>query len=365
MKKRIMILGLALSVAIIAGCSGKKPITAPPLQEPAGILPDKTSAYIGDIYDVTYFDSAVVPYVEELSFGMNGTVKKVHFYPGMEVKKGDILVELDLSDVEAQVQALQAELDHNQEEATYADTMAQLDIDLLQVELKELQTQNASATEIKLKENEIAQKQAALRQAQQLRELEMQTKQEELDKLSAALSQDTLYAPFSGQILYSDALAVGTQVKAFDPIVFLADNSQLLLSGEYIKPSYLDNADLIIAHIGDTQYEIAEKAMDEDALNAALIAGRKVETRFEFLAPEMLEDKVEAGQYAAVLIYTNYIPDALLIPQNAVMTDDAGSYVYVDADGSRVRREVKLGKVTDGLAQITEGLQEGEVVYVG
>lgn len=365
MKKRIMILGLVLSVAIIAGCSGKKPMTAPPLQEPIGIVPDKTAAYIGDIYDVTYFDSAVVPYVEALSFEMNGTVKQVHFYPGMEVKKGDVLVELDLSEEEAQVQALQAELDHGRAEAIYADTTAQLDIDLLQVELKQLQEQNASATEIKLKENEIAQKQADLRQTQQMRELEMQAKQAKLEKLSAALSQDTLYAPFSGQILYSDALAVGTQVKAFDPIVFLADNSQLLLTGEYIKPSYLDNADLIVAHIGDAQYDIAEKAMDEDELNAALIAGSKVETRFEFLTPETLENKVEAGQYAAILIYSNYVPDALLIPRNAVRTDDAGSYVYVDADGSRVRREVKLGKVTDGLAQITEGMQEGEVVYVG
>lgn len=364
MKKKITILGLLLSAVIVSGCGGK-PVTAPPLQEPVGVQPDKVAAYIGDIYDVAHFDSAVVPYVQALSFEINGTVEKVHFYPGMEVKKGDVLVELDVSEAEAQAQELKEELDHAQVEAAYADTMAQLDIELLQVELKELQEQGASANEIKLKENEIAQEQAALRQTQQLRELETQAKRDELEKLNQALENDALYAPFSGQILYSDALTARTQVKAYDPIVFLADNAQLQLCGEYIKPSLLKKADLVVAHIGDTRYEIVEKAMDEDELNAAVAAGKEPQMRFDFLAPEALEGKVEAGEYAAILVYSDYIRDALLIPRGAVLTDTAGSYVYVDVDGTRQRREVKLGKVTDGLAQITDGLQEGEVVYVG
>ncbi|MBQ8768728.1 MAG: biotin/lipoyl-binding protein [Oscillospiraceae bacterium] len=364
MKKRITILGLLLSAAILAGCDGK-PAAAPPLQEPEGVQPDKTAAYIGDIYDVTYFDFAVVPYVQELSFAMNGTVEKVHFYPGMEVAKGDVLVELDVSQTQAQARALEEELAHAEHMDAYADTVAQLDIELLQVELKELQENDASALEIQLKENEIAQKQAALRQTRKLRELETQAKRDALEKLNQTLAQDALYAPFSGRILYSDELTEGTQIKAYDPIVFLADNTKLQLSGEYIKPGLLKNADLVIAHIGDTRYEIAEKAMEEDNLNAAIASGKDAQTKFDFLAPETLEGKVEAGDYAAIFVYTDYIRDALLIPRGAVLTDAAGSYVYVDADGARVRREVKLGKVTDGLAQITEGLQEGEVVYVG
>lgn len=365
MKKKIMILGLLMSAAIIAGCSSKQPADVPTLQEPVGILPDKTAAYIGEIYDVTYFNSAVVPYVQALSFEMSGTVESVHFYPGMEVEKGDVLVKLDLTGVEEQVQALQSELDHAKIMDDYADADAQLDIDLLNIELQELQAQGASANEIKLKENEIAQKQAVLRQTQQLRALENQAKFAQLEELKTALSKDTLYAPFSGQILYSDELEAGTQIREFDPIVFLADNSQLQLAGEYIKPVYFANADMIIAYIGDSQYEIVQQKVDEDALNASILAGNEIETRFDFLVPEALEGKVEAGEYAAILVYSDYIPDALLIPRGAVQKDAVGSYVYVDADGNRVRRDVKLGKVTDGLAQITEGLQEGEVVYVG
>ena len=363
MKKKIVILGLLLCT-ILAGCGGKQSVVAPPLQEPIGVQPDRAAAYIGDIYDVTYFNSAVVPYVEELSFEIDGVIAEVYFHPGMVVEKGDVLVQLDMSAEKARLQQLNSELAHAEKVDAFTDADAQLDIELLEVERKQLQQQGASALEIKLKENEIAQKRAALRQTQQLRELDKQAKESELEALNQALSKDTLRAPFSGQILYSDMLSTGMQVNAYDSIVFLADNTQLQLRGEYIKPTVLKSADLVIAHVGDAQYEIVERPADEEELTSAALSNSTVETIFDFADPEMAAGKVEAGQYAAIFVYSDYVRDALLLPREAVLTDAAGSYVYVDENGQRVRREVKLGKTTDGLAQITDGLQEGEVVYV-
>ena len=74
--------------------------------------------------------------------------------------------------------------------------------------------------------------------------------------------------------------------------------------------------------------------------------------------------QIEAGQYAAICIWNDYVPDALLVPSGAVLKKADGKYVYVDQNGSRVERMVKTGKSTDGLVQILEGLEEGEVVYV-
>ena len=60
------------------------------------------------------------------------------------------------------------------------------------------------------------------------------------------------------------------------------------------------------------------------------------------------------------------VPDALLIPANALFRDSSGKYVYVyEADGeTRVRRSVETGVTTDWQVQITDGLEEGEIVYV-
>ena len=73
-----------------------------------------------------------------------------------------------------------------------------------------------------------------------------------------------------------------------------------------------------------------------------------------------------AGDYAAVCLVSKSVPDALLIPANALFRDSSGKYVYVyEADGeTRVRRSVETGVTTDWQVQITDGLEEGEIVYV-
>ena len=49
---------------------------------------------------------------------------------------------------------------------------------------------------------------------------------------------------------------------------------------------------------------------------------------------------------------------------NAVHSGTGGKYVYLMEDGQRVIRNVTLGIVTDAKAEILEGLEEGDLVYV-
>ena len=75
---------------------------------------------------------------------------------------------------------------------------------------------------------------------------------------------------------------------------------------------------------------------------------------------------MQAGDYAALIFVNSYQPDALLIPANAVLADAAGKYVYVvGKNGERVRRDVKLRVPVGAIdAQVLEGLEEGERIYV-
>ena len=55
--------------------------------------------------------------------------------------------------------------------------------------------------------------------------------------------------------------------------------------------------------------------------------------------------------------------DVLAIPRAAVLMDQQGDYVYVvGADNKAERRTVKLGQSTPALASVTSGLKEGEMV---
>ena len=363
MRRKRWIPAMALLAALLAGCNAQQPQPTPQLQEPVGILPDTATAYVGELYNMMSFDSAVVPYVEELAFTTDGIIAAVYCYPGMEVEAGAVLAELEIADIEARLQQLETELEHTKTINEYENTLLQLDIEMLQSQLRQLQ-QSGTSQEIALKENEIAQKQAILNQNQAMQELELQQLQQEQKKLQAALENNVLRAPFTGRVLSGTALQAGSRVKAYEPVLLLADESKLHLSGAFIKESYLKVADRVYAHIGADQYEIQMRPMDSQEYLAAVLAGKTVNTEFDLVGPENLLSQVEAGQYAAICIITDYVENALLVPTQAVLQDAQGSYVYVAEDGNHIRRNVKVGQTTSYLTQILEGLQEGEVVYV-
>ena len=74
---------------------------------------------------------------------------------------------------------------------------------------------------------------------------------------------------------------------------------------------------------------------------------------------------VTVGMEVVLFLETDKVEDVLLLPSNAVHRDTGGYYVYrVTADG-RERQTVTRGVFTDALVQITQGLEEGEQVYVG
>ncbi len=364
MKKKIILLTLLLAAAVLTGCTGQQQAAAPELMEPVGVQSDMAAAYIGEIYDIDQYDASVKPYVQELYFEVDGKVQTVNAYPGVMVQEGDILVELDQTSLEEQAESLKNELEYVLKDNAYSDALAELDIEILQVELRQLMAEGASEKEIALKQNEIEQKKAALRQAQALREPDIAKTQENLEEISESLNKNILRAPFSGRIVYGDVLRKGSWVSAYDPIGYISDDSQLSIISEYITESKLLAADRIYAHIGSRQYEIEMVPIDQSEYISMLLSGVTITTEFRIIGPEEYLDEVEAGQYAAICIYTNYVEDALLVPSGAVLRDASGRYVYVDEDGTRVRRAVKTGKTTDALVQILEGLEEGEVVYV-
>ncbi len=217
---------------------------------------------------------------------------------------------------------------------------------------------------VALKKNEIEQTQTLHQQEKSLRALDIQDKRKQQDKLGISLNENVIRAPFSGRIIYGDILVPGSWVQAEDPVIFLSDDSKLSIVCQDIPETYIERADRIFARIGEKEYELKHIPIDPDEYTKMILAGEKVDTKFEIVATEAELAELEAGQYAAISIWRDSVPDALLVPSNAVQTDAAGKYVYIEENGTRIKRTVKTGLITDSLTQITEGLKEGDVVYV-
>ena len=364
MREQIRALALLAALILLAGC-GKAPETGPALVEPVGVQSDMATASVQDIFRVQLYDAAVSPHVEALSFAAEGRVGRVAVYPGMQVAAGDVLAELDQSAERREAEALRAELAYLERDYACEDELGEIDLALLALALEELKAQGADEKQIALSELAIEEKEASLRQARALRKPEMKAKRQALERLEQTLSQGMLRAPFSGRVAAcSPELAQGAAVSANAPLLYLADDSRLSLQCAYIPEITLKAASRVYARIGKTDYELEALPVSHEAYVAALLAGQTPRTEFTVTGPEEALAQLEAGQYAGVCLVLGFVPDALTVPSGAVLHDAGGRYVYVDVNGERVRRAVQVGVVTDALAQITAGLEEGDVVYV-
>jgi RND family efflux transporter MFP subunit len=72
-----------------------------------------------------------------------------------------------------------------------------------------------------------------------------------------------------------------------------------------------------------------------------------------------------AGQYVPVRLYVGTEPDALLIPQKAMMQNQLGTFVYVVGAGEKVEsRVIEVGASHGDSIVVTKGLHKGERVIV-
>ena len=71
---------------------------------------------------------------------------------------------------------------------------------------------------------------------------------------------------------------------------------------------------------------------------------------------------IKPGMTAAVDILVGTYKDVISVPVGAITEHFEQSYVYPVSGGKSERRIVKTGRTTHSFVEITEGLQEGDVV---
>lgn len=345
----------------VTGLSAALAEEAPALLEPVGVQLDTATAYVGEIAQITLYDGAVRPYVEALSFTRNGTVEEVHVVVGQQVSAGDALVTLEQEQEQERMEALRRDLAEQAIIDAYDEQLEAITLSMLEAELDALRTAGAGADAVALKELDIEEERIDQAFARELRTMNRTAMEEELAALEEEAQGSVLRAPFDGCIMYGVSLERGSAVSAYNPVIYLADDTRLTVQSAYISKTYTAGAQEIYALIGEGRYAITPVEVDAQEFVSRALAGETLTSEFTLDTPD---DTLSAGQYAAVCLVTQYKADALLVPSNALYHDASGRYVYVVEGGERVRTAVKVGIRTDWLTEITEGLEEGAVVYV-
>ncbi len=324
----------ALSAVLILlqyGCSEQKASAGGFKMPPTPVeVADVKEQDMADKFDAVGTIEAIegVTIVSEI----DASVISLPFDEGSFIKKGDLIAQLDDSQLSAEVNRAKALYD--QSNSTYK-------------RIKSVVDQNAGT------QQDLDDALANLKVAEANYEL-----------AKARLSKTKIVAPFDG-IIGARKISVGTFLRTGQEITELANLNEIRVSfsaPERFLAQLKRNAEVIVSSTVFPGHDVKGKIIAiEPILDAAT---RNVNVVARVKNPEQ---KFRPGMSANVSAILSENPNALTVPNEAVFANGNQSFVYVvKKDSTVAATPVTLGLQTPEVVEVIKGLQDGmEVVRAG
>jgi len=136
----------------------------------------------------------------------------------------------------------------------------------------------------------------------------------------------------------------------------------------YIE-AFIDEADAAKVAIGQqvnvTMDAYPEKAMKGEVyMISPVVLGNKQEARTFEARVRLLDTniKTKPGMSADVEVIVSKKEHVLIVPSQAIIEKNDAKYVYVGNNNKAVLRQIKTGQFNWSNTEVTEGLQEGDIV---
>jgi membrane fusion protein (multidrug efflux system) len=261
-----------------------------------------------------------------------GIMEQVTFELGDTVEEGQVLVALD-----AEIQRL------NMEQAA-----AQVRSAELELETTRRLYEQGNASEVQLRRAEAAARgaEAAYRQARK------------------AFNDRTIEAPFSGRI--------ASKGQGIDPGNFLGRGTQIAriidTSRMQVTVTVGERQVLNLSEGAGAQIQVAgcPEQIYDGAVRAIAAGSDPASGGFQTVIQWTSEcgPEIRAGMTAEVVIEPSNVSDALLVPAGAIVSSPEGDYVYRVEQGQARRRRVEVSERLGDRANVTSGLDAGDLVIV-
>ena len=357
---------------------------ATPTPIPTSVIPVKPTytVKIGEILRERTFSGRIAPVIEEaLFFRSSGRIRNVYASRNDFVTAGQIIADLEIDDLERELTSAQLNLERAQsrlysaeKELEFQRRSAQINLDITNLRLLNLRTESPDdnfGISVQNKQVELAQI-ALERLGEGVGPLlinDVARAQLQVEKLQNAIADATITALFDGQLL-SVSLTAGRPVNAFDPVVSLADITNLEVKADLISDQMNELAEempvevslvgrpgeILSGHIRRLPYPFGSGGSGE-------VIDPDKSTRITIeQPPDAEETDLELGDLVQVRVELERKDAALWLPTQAIRIFDGRRFVVVQ-DGEVQRRvDVKVGIQTNERVEIEEGLEEGQVV---
>ena len=286
----------------------------------------------------------------DLRAQIDGTIAEVAFTEGSMVKAGDLLFLIDPRVYEARVAQAKAALEKAKASSENADRYYARISAVDKRSVTEAEIDQAYATMLEARAA-IAQCEADLKSAE------------------INLGYTRITAPISGRIgksllkkgdYVAPSMGSLARIVQTDPVrvVFSIPDKELLQGRRVIEAE--GKIEAIRAQLRLPDGSIYEHNGEADFVSNEIdSATASLAIRYRFANPNQF---LVSNGYVTVLLSEAEPKQVIAVPTGAVLANATGDYVYLNVNGTAVRRIVKLGETQGGYIAILEGLSEGEEV---
>jgi len=259
---------------------------------------------------------------------ISNLVTAIHFNDGQPVTAGMVLVELDRATAEADLAAAMA---------AFAESQSQFN-----------------------RSRELFNTQALSKSQYEQLEATMKSNQARVDAARARLADTYIRAPFSGRVGLR-RISLGTLINPGTVITTLDDTSSIKV--DFAVP------ELNVGELRAGQSVVTRSsAFPGRSFNGRVLsvdsrvdpASRAVTVRA--VVPNR-DGALKPGMFLTVELSKERRP-ALMVPEQALVPEQARQFIYVVSGNAVRKREVRLGRREPGYVEITQGLTNGDHVVV-
>lgn len=175
-------------------------------------------------------------------------------------------------------------------------------------------------------------------------------------------SASPVYAPIAGYIT-SLPLTTGTTVTTSTEIAMIGNINNLQIECKIPESKIAVLKKGLTARVALEAY----KGMDFPAhiLKISPIVDETSRTKQVYLIFDTSDERINAGMYVKIHLNTILHKNVLTVPTDCILTENAKSFIYIkNDDGTASKRQITVGVMIDGLAEVKEGLEEGETVVI-
>jgi membrane fusion protein (multidrug efflux system) len=299
--------------------------------EPPPMPVEVAAAHRDTVVDAIQASGQIEPIQSiELRPEVEGRLVQILVREGAEVTKGTPLFKVDDAQLKAEVARAEADRDLARQALSRT---------------RDLMGQRASS-------------QADLERAEAM----ARSTQAQLDLLTVRLERTTVRAPFAG-VAGQRFVSLGDYVTTSTRLVAL-QTVQLQRAAFQVPERYADELKVgqkvafRVAALPGKEFTGVVDFVDP----VVRLPGRTITVKAEVPNPRR---ELQAGMFIEARLATAVRPDAVVIPEDAVLPLQGQTYVWTVTDGKASRHQVDLGVRTPGFVEARRGVEAGEQVVVG